>query len=122
MRPVRAVAWELRAAWATGRRVSVSVSAADGVGRLEGLVDSVAASGAFARIGSHHVPLEAVLAVHWPSRLGDARRWGSRPGRARKPVPPRGQLALPGLGEDPPFESPGRAARRQRRVGARRAR
>jgi hypothetical protein len=71
VRPVSAVAWELRGAWATGRRVALSLDRAD-VDRLEGIVSRVAASGAFVVVRGKYVPLERVLAVHHPSRLGDS--------------------------------------------------
>jgi hypothetical protein len=72
VRPVRAVAWELRAAWATGRRVSMSLERAD-VSRVEGLVRSVSPTDATVTVGGLRVPLDRVLAVHLPSRLGDSR-------------------------------------------------
>ncbi len=69
-RPVGSVAWELRGAWASGRRVSLTI---DGdVERVEGHVQTVAATDAFARVNGWHVPLERVLAVHRPNRLGDS--------------------------------------------------
>ena len=71
VRPLRATAWELRGAWALGRRVSVTLEDADSQ-RLEGVVRSVAATGAYAVIAGTHVPLDRVLAVHRPSRLGDS--------------------------------------------------
>lgn len=95
VRPVAAVAWELRGAWATGRRVAVSLERAD-VGRLEGHVSRVSATGATMVLAGLHVPLDRVLAVHWPSRLGDStvavdERWR---GRARAPRAFPGQLEL----------------------------
>lgn len=71
VRPVSSVALELRAAWATGRRVALSLERAD-FERLEGIVTRVAASGSYVVVRGRHVPLERVLAVHWPSRLGDS--------------------------------------------------
>jgi hypothetical protein len=71
IRPLSSIAWELRSAWALGRRISVTIEAGDD-GRLEGTVRAVAATGAFALIAGQHVPLERVLAVHRPSRLGDS--------------------------------------------------
>jgi hypothetical protein len=62
---------ELRAAWATGRRVSLSLERAD-FDRMEGIVTRVAATGAWVRVRGHLVPLDRVLALHWPSRLGDS--------------------------------------------------
>ena len=95
VRPLRAVAWELRAAWASGRRVSVSLERAD-VARLEGVVRSVSATDAFAVIAGVKVPLEPVLAVHLPSRLGDSTfrtgEWSGPVPAARRQHP--GQLGL----------------------------
>jgi hypothetical protein len=63
--------WQLRSAWATGRRVALSLERAD-FERMEGIVTRVAASGAFARVRGRLVPLDRVLALHYPSRLGDS--------------------------------------------------
>lgn len=88
IRPPSAVAWELRAAWARGRRVALTLDLVDQP-RLEGIVRAVAATGAYAIVASLHVPLERVLAVHHPSRLGDStvragERWsGPSPAAAR---------------------------------------
>jgi hypothetical protein len=65
------LAWELRAAWATGRRVALTLERADH-DRMEGIVTRVAGSGAYVVVRGRHVPLERVLAVHYPSRLGDS--------------------------------------------------
>lgn len=73
-RPVSSVAWELRAAWATGRRVSLSINGdreRDDETRAEGFVTAVAATGAYCKVSGLLVPLDRVLAVHHPSRLGD---------------------------------------------------
>lgn len=88
VRPLSSITWELRSAWALGRRISVSLDRADD-DRLEGTVRAVAGSGAYAVVAGKHVPLERVLAVHRPSRLGDStagvkdRFDGSVPRRAR---------------------------------------
>lgn len=68
VRPVSAVAWELRGAWArTPRRpVVLSLSERCTPRRLEGRVEKVAATNAFAIVDGCHVPLEDVLAVHRP--------------------------------------------------------
>jgi hypothetical protein len=84
IRPLSSIAWELRSAWALGRRISVTVEAGDDA-RLEGTVRAVAATGAFAVIGGQHVPLERVLAVHRPSRLGDSKRSADLPFDGRVP-------------------------------------
>lgn len=62
---------ELRAAWATGRRVALSLERCD-FDRMEGIVTRVAASGAHVRVRGRLVPMDRVLALHWPSRLGDS--------------------------------------------------
>lgn len=71
VRPVSSIAWDLRSAWAAGWRVAVSIDRAD-VDRLEGSVSSVAATDATVTIAGTMVPLDRVLAVHRPSRLGDS--------------------------------------------------
>src|SRR5687768_5719684 len=96
VRPIPAVAWELRAAWATGRRVALSLERAD-VGRLEGHISKIAATDAHVTVNGRMVPLDRFLAVHLPSRLGDStvqegERWR---GRARKPISGPGQDELP---------------------------
>jgi hypothetical protein len=72
VRPIGAIAWELRAAWASGRRVALSLDERSSRRRVEGCVDRVAASGAFVVVARIHVPLPVILAVHLPSRLGDS--------------------------------------------------
>lgn len=91
-RPISAIAWELRAAWATGRRVSLSLLPRAG-DRLEGHVHRVSATNAFVVVAGLHVPLEDVLAVHHPSRLGDSTARGGRwHGPARRITPQREEL------------------------------
>lgn len=92
MRPARAIAWELRSAWAVGLRVSLSLERAD-VERVEGHVQRVAATGATVTIAGLLIPLDRVLAVHRPSRLGDstvgeAERWRGR----RRRVEPQAEV------------------------------
>lgn len=69
--------WELRAAWASGRRVALTLERCD-LDRIEGVVTRVSATGAFATVGAVHVPLDRALAIHWASRLGDGSRTGRR--------------------------------------------
>jgi hypothetical protein len=95
VRPVRMVAWELRGAWATGRRVSVSLERAD-VDRLEGTVQRVAATDAYATIAGRRVPLDRVLAVHLPSRLGDSTARVAFHGDGRAVEQRPGQMAFGG--------------------------
>lgn len=88
-RPLRSIAWELRAAWATGRRVALTFDLDGGVHRLEGHVSSVSPTDASVRACGLLVPLDRVLAVHHPSRLGDSTvrsgRWaGAVPAAARR--------------------------------------
>ncbi len=71
VRLASSVLWELRAAWASGRRVSVTLERAD-VARVEGHVGAVSATGASVCINGLMVPMDRVLAVHQPSRLGDS--------------------------------------------------
>lgn len=72
-----AAAWELRSAWATGRRVSLRLEGADEE-RVAGRVTSVSATDAFVLVedgGEIHVPLSRVLSVRRPhfSEPRDAR-------------------------------------------------
>jgi hypothetical protein len=90
VRPLSSIAWELRSAWALGRRISVTIEADEP--RLEGVVRSVAATGAYVVVAGTHVPLERVLAVHRPSRLGDSTasvddRFDGRTPRAARTAP-----------------------------------
>jgi hypothetical protein len=71
VRPLSAVLWELRAAWARGLRVSLTLERCD-VDRLEGHITTVAATGVYVTVSGRHVPADRVLAVHRPSRLGDS--------------------------------------------------
>ena len=82
VRPPEAIRWELRAAWASGKRVALTVENAP---RVEGHVEAVATSGAFVIVAGCHVPADLILAVHYPSLLGDSSwRLGawSAPGRS----------------------------------------
>lgn len=88
VRPVSAVMWELRGAWASGRRVVLSLDSRCVVRRVEGWVRGVAATDAFVRIQGWHVPGDAILAVHHPSRLGDSTaRGGDWHGPVRRVAP-----------------------------------
>lgn len=69
--------WELRAAWANGRRVALTLNHCD-VERVEGIVTRVGATGTTAVVGGVLVPLNRALAIHWASRLGDGSRTGRR--------------------------------------------
>lgn len=72
VRPTSEIGWELRGSWAAGKRVAVSLDERCRPRRLEGKIQRVAPSGAFAVIEGFHVPMDAILAVHNPSRLGDS--------------------------------------------------
>lgn len=72
VRPIAATLWELRSAWASGKRVALSLDERCTPRRVEGHVSAVAATGAFVRIGNLQVPDDAILAVHLPSILGDS--------------------------------------------------
>lgn len=97
---------ELRGAWISGRRVSVSVA---GHGRLEGWIARVAATDSFVVVdvpsvvtvkGKRRVrhdlcdvPTERLLAIHNPSVLGDSTADLSiEPWRGRGYAPPPPQL------------------------------
>jgi len=86
MRPVSAKAWDLRAAWAAGRRVSVRLDLVDHE-RVEGIVTRVAATNAFVRVGGLSIPMDCILSVHNPSRLGDSKAGKMWAGAARLRVP-----------------------------------
>ena len=60
------VAWELRGHWAARRPVVVTLTSRCIVDRVEGLVEKVAVTGAFAVIDGWHVPVADILAVHRP--------------------------------------------------------
>jgi len=77
-----AVLWDLRTAWATNRWISVTLDL-EHCPRLEGTVGHVAASSTHATIAGRHVPIARILAVHWPTRLGDSTQ-GHRPGHRRR--------------------------------------
>lgn len=91
IRPVSAKAWDLRSAWAAGWRTSVRLDLFDR-DRIEGVVTRVAATDAFVRIGGLTVPLDRVLSVHNPSRLGDSRAGKFWNGTARRVAPQDEQL------------------------------
>ena len=80
--------WELRGAWASGRRVALSLDDRCDRSRVEGHVRSVSPTDGWARIGGLTLPADAILAVHLPSRLGDSTaRGGAWLGPARRIVP-----------------------------------
>jgi hypothetical protein len=94
--PISAKGWQLRGAWATGRRVAVTIDSPD-LSRAEGFVTSVSATNAYLIIAGWHVPLDAVLAVHFPSLLGDS-TWDPKEGAWRGK---RRQIDRPGQTEFP---------------------
>lgn len=91
--------WELRRAWATGRRVSLTL--VDNAGRrVEGHVRAVSATGASVNVNGILVPVESILGVHMRSRwMDEDTTWeeGGQPfhGRARRVLPQSEEL--PGI-------------------------
>jgi hypothetical protein len=87
------ISWDLRGAWATGRRVALRLDETCEIERVEGTVSHVAASSAFVRIrdleGEIIVPMGAILSLHWPHWL----EGGSSP---RDALIPQLQEAFPG--------------------------
>jgi len=82
---------ELRAAWATGRRIAVTFTATPhGQMRAQGRVRHVAATGQFALVGRTHVPITAVLGIE------DAPPTSATPRNVISPLQPPidGQLRL----------------------------
>lgn len=59
--------WELRGAWASRRRVRLSLTDRCVVPRVIGRVTRVATSGAFVVCDGWHVPVGAILAVGVPT-------------------------------------------------------
>jgi hypothetical protein len=101
VRPIRSTFWELRGCWATGRRVALSIDA--DLRRAEGFVTSVAATDAYVKIGDLLIPGDRILALHYPSRLGDSSfedrpgtSWDGRP-RRRKPLEGEIEMEFGGL-------------------------
>ncbi|MCU1488928.1 MAG: hypothetical protein JWM85_333 [Acidimicrobiaceae bacterium] len=94
IRPTSAKAWDLRSSWAAGWRVSVTTDLHDRQ-RIEGIVTRVAATDAYARVAGLVIPLERVLAVHKPSRLGDSKAGKVWAGKARLTPPQSEQLFGP---------------------------
>ena len=92
IRPISSMAWELRSCWASGRRVALTLERCDRT-RLEGHVQKIAATDAYVQVCGLRVPLDRVLAVHIPSRLGDSTvRGGAWSGLARRVEPQSEQL------------------------------
>lgn len=95
VRPVASMLWELRGAWATGKRVALSLDDRCDPPRVEGWVSRVAATGTFVQVAGWHVPADAILAVHLPSRLGDSdheRGTWHGPIRRLQPIPGQEEL------------------------------
>jgi hypothetical protein len=65
-RPEQATVWELRTAWAKGRRVVLTLSDRCMIQRIEGTVERVAVTGAFVLIEGWHVPVAEILGVASP--------------------------------------------------------
>jgi hypothetical protein len=93
VRPLSSIVWELRAAWGAGWRVALSLDDRCTPRRLEGPVQAVSATDASVRVAGYMVPLDAVLAVHRPSRLGDS-RVKNGPWRSAPYVSPQREMLL----------------------------
>jgi len=94
VRPLAAIFWDLRGAWASGRRVAISLDA--DIPRAEGHVTKVSATDASVHVGDLLIPADRILAVHLPSRLGDSTVRTGDPwaGPPRRPVEIEGQLRM----------------------------
>lgn len=88
VRSVRSVAWECRTAWAAGWRVALSLDERCTPRRVEGHVRAVSPTDASVDVAGLSIPLDAVLAVHRPSRLGDS-TWRGGAWAARRYEPPQ---------------------------------
>lgn len=93
IRPTSAKAWDLRTAWATGARIALTLEHCD-FDRVEGIVSRVAATDATTRVGGLVIPLDRILAVHSPSRLGDSTAGKAWAGAGRRKVPQVEELPL----------------------------
>lgn len=100
-----ALAWEARACWATGRRVSLVLGEGASVPRLAGVITAVAPTGAFLRVRPDeetddvHVPMGVVLSLSRP-HFHESGVWRPRSASADRPdqTVMDGQLGLvPGL-------------------------
>jgi hypothetical protein len=65
-RPESAIAWELRGHWASGKPVVLTLTERCIVRRIEGRVERVAVTRAFAICAGWHVPLAEVLTIRSP--------------------------------------------------------
>lgn len=94
-----AAAWELRAAWAARREVVVALDHPAAFPRIQGYVENVSPTAAYAVIrdlgGACHVPLTLVLSIRSPhfSEATDRPAGELPPPPVRQEVPD-GQLAL----------------------------
>lgn len=104
VRPIRAIAWECRSAWAAGWRVALSLDERCEPRRVEGHLQSVSATDASVTVAGLQVPLDAVLALHRPSRLGDSDWQNGHRWRGRRYEPPQRE-ELPLSTPHPPKES-----------------
>ena len=93
-RPLSAIIWECRSAWAAGWRVALSLDERCTPRRVEGTVNSVSPTDASVTVAGLHVPADAILAVHRLSRLGDSTFKGAHWGRDRYVAPQREELPL----------------------------
>jgi hypothetical protein len=95
------VLWELRRFWASGRRVSLSLT--DRAGRrVEGQVEAVSGSGARVRVNGLWIDPVDILAVHRPVIMGEdtTHRGGDWHFESRRVVPQAEELpGIAGRGE-----------------------
>lgn len=75
IRPIGAILWDLRRAWAAGKRVSLSLANGE---RVEGQVQAVSATGATCRVAGVRVLSTDILAVHHPAIGADSSWRGGR--------------------------------------------
>lgn len=91
------ILWELRRHWASGKRVALSLTEQSGR-RIEGQVTRVSPTGAWVKVNGVQIQTEDILAVHYPSILGDSTYRGGRwHFDGLRIVAGTGQLEIPGL-------------------------
>lgn len=66
--------WELRRHWASGKRVAITLTEQAGR-RLEGQVEGVSATGAWAKVAGVRFRPEDLLAIHRPVVMGEDSTW-----------------------------------------------
>jgi hypothetical protein len=96
IRPLNSIFWELRRFWASGKRVSLTLTEAAG-NRVEGQVQRVSATGAWVRVNGLLIRAEDILAVHSPLLMGEDSTWrgGAWHFESRRVIPQAEEL--PGI-------------------------